>query len=127
MPQTPIDFPAGSTWIAFTDCVSHAAMAGQFRLEQTFLLPVDAMLQPRAIAAADSRAHQTAAARLADVQPNHSRDVDRIYLDCVHGEGFLVDFYRRQGFQTIDRRQVEFTTGLFDMVLMERQIAAWSR
>ena len=55
------------------------------------------------------------------------RDVDRIYLDCVHGEGFLVDFYRRRGFQTIDRRQVEFTTGLFDMVLMERQIAAWSR
>jgi hypothetical protein len=45
-PQTPIDFPAGSTWIAFTDCVSHAAMAGQYQLEQTFLLPVDAMLQP---------------------------------------------------------------------------------
>jgi hypothetical protein len=45
-PQTAIDFPAGSTWIAFTDCVSHAAMAGQYQLEQTFLLPVDAMQQP---------------------------------------------------------------------------------
>ena len=45
-PQTAIDFPAGSTWIALTDCVSHAAMAGQYQLEQTFLLPVDAMLQP---------------------------------------------------------------------------------
>ena len=44
--QTPIDFPAGSTWIAFTDQVSHAAMAGQYQLEQTFLLPVDAMLRP---------------------------------------------------------------------------------
>jgi hypothetical protein len=44
--QTAIDFPAGSTWIAFTDRVSHAAMAGQYQLEQTFLLPVDAMQQP---------------------------------------------------------------------------------
>lgn len=45
-PQTAIDFPAGSTWIAFTDRVSHAAMAGQYQLEQTFLLPVDAMRRP---------------------------------------------------------------------------------
>ena len=44
--QTSVDFPAGSTWIAFTDCVSHAAMAGQYQLEQTFLLPVDAMQEP---------------------------------------------------------------------------------
>jgi hypothetical protein len=44
--QTPVDFPAGSTWIAFTDCVSHAAMSGQYQLEQTFLLPVGAMLDP---------------------------------------------------------------------------------
>ncbi|HJZ77129.1 MAG TPA: Kdo hydroxylase family protein [Vicinamibacterales bacterium] len=45
-PQTAIDFPAGSTWLAFTDQVSHAAMSGQYQLEQTFLLPVDAMAQP---------------------------------------------------------------------------------
>jgi len=45
-PQTAFDFPAGSTWMAFTDQVSHAAMAGQYQLEQTFLLPVDAMQQP---------------------------------------------------------------------------------
>jgi hypothetical protein len=44
--QTTVDFPAGSTWIAFTDCVSHAAMAGQYQLEQTFLMPVDAMQRP---------------------------------------------------------------------------------
>src|SRR5207249_2469284 len=43
-PQTRVDFPSGSTWVAFTDHVSHAAMAGQYQLEQTFLLPVDAML-----------------------------------------------------------------------------------
>src|SRR5437867_2478948 len=43
-PQTAIDFPAGSTWIAFTDQVSHAATAGQYQLEQTFLVPVQTML-----------------------------------------------------------------------------------
>jgi len=46
-PQTAVDFPAGSTWMAFTDQVSHAAMAGQYQLEQTFLLPVDAMGEPQ--------------------------------------------------------------------------------
>ena len=45
-PQTRVDFPSGSTWLAFTDHVSHAAMAGQYQLEQTFLLPVDAMENP---------------------------------------------------------------------------------
>jgi len=44
--QTAIDFPAGSTWLAFTDAVSHAAMSGQYQLEQTLLLPVDAMSDP---------------------------------------------------------------------------------
>jgi 3-deoxy-D-manno-octulosonic acid hydroxylase-like protein len=45
-PQTAFDFPAGSSWVAFTDQVSHAAMAGQYQLEQTFLLPVEAMRAP---------------------------------------------------------------------------------
>ena len=45
-PQTAIDFPAGSTWLAFTDAVSHAATSGQYQLEQTFLLPVEAMRDP---------------------------------------------------------------------------------
>ena len=45
-PQHAIDFPAGSTWLAFTDQVSHAAMSGQYQLEQTFLLPIDALAQP---------------------------------------------------------------------------------
>ena len=44
VPQTAVDFPAGTTWIGFTDQVSHAAMAGQYQLEQTFLLPIDAMV-----------------------------------------------------------------------------------
>ena len=45
-PQAAIDFPAGSTWLAFTDEVSHAALAGQYQLEQTFLLPIGAMKHP---------------------------------------------------------------------------------
>jgi GNAT superfamily N-acetyltransferase len=51
------------------------------------------------------------------------RDADRLYLDCVHGNGFLVEFYRRFGFHTIDRRLVRFSTGVFDMVLMELYIS----
>lgn len=38
-----IDFPAQSTWLVFTDQVSHAALSGQFLLEQTFYLPINAM------------------------------------------------------------------------------------
>jgi len=41
--QEKILFPFGSSWIVQTDQVSHAAMQGQFALEQTFYLPVTAM------------------------------------------------------------------------------------
>lgn len=41
-----MDFPALSTWLVFTDHVSHAALSGQFLLEQTFYLPVTAMATP---------------------------------------------------------------------------------
>lgn len=44
--QTEIRFPAGSTWICYTDQVMHAALAGQYVLEQTFHLDVDAMVAP---------------------------------------------------------------------------------
>jgi hypothetical protein len=46
-PQTQVEFPSGSTWMAFTDQVSHAAMAGQYQLEQTLLVPLVAMLDDR--------------------------------------------------------------------------------
>lgn len=42
----PVNFPPGSTWIVYTDLVSHAALAGRFVLEQTYYLPVDKMLNP---------------------------------------------------------------------------------
>jgi hypothetical protein len=38
-----VEFPAGSTWIVFTDATLHAALEGRHALEQTFLLPVQAM------------------------------------------------------------------------------------
>ena len=44
--QVVHEFHAGSTWVVFTDQVSHAAMNGQYALEQTFYLPVNCMLNP---------------------------------------------------------------------------------
>jgi hypothetical protein len=46
-PKSRFEFPADSTWIVFTDRVMHAALAGQFLLEQTFYLPVAAMQDER--------------------------------------------------------------------------------
>ncbi len=40
------EFHAGSTWTLFSDQVSHAAMSGQYAMEQTYYLPVDCMLDP---------------------------------------------------------------------------------
>jgi len=44
--QAAFTFPPGSSWIAYTDKVSHAAMSGQYLFEQTFYLPVQAMSDP---------------------------------------------------------------------------------
>ena len=45
-PQIEFAFPAGSTWLCFTDQTMHAALSGQFCLEQTFHLPVNALSRP---------------------------------------------------------------------------------
>lgn len=39
-------FSPGSTWLCFTDQVSHAALSGHMMLEQTFHVPVQSMLDP---------------------------------------------------------------------------------
>lgn len=44
--QIEFQFTPGTTWMVFTDQVSHAAMNGQFLLEQSFYLPVEAMMYP---------------------------------------------------------------------------------
>ena len=45
-PHQKVAFPAGSSWLCFTDQVVHAAIAGQYALEQTFYLDVEAMAEP---------------------------------------------------------------------------------
>lgn len=45
VPQLEFRFPAGSSWIVYTDQVSHAAMQGQFTFEQTSHLPTYALAQ----------------------------------------------------------------------------------
>ncbi len=43
-PQITFPFPAPCAWLAFTDQVLHAAMSGQYLLEQTFHIPLASML-----------------------------------------------------------------------------------
>ena len=45
-PRQRIDFPAQSCWLVFTDQVLHAALGGEFALEQTFHLDVADMAEP---------------------------------------------------------------------------------
>ena len=39
-------FPPGSSWMVYTDAVSHSVLSGQFALEQTFILARDSMALP---------------------------------------------------------------------------------
>ena len=39
-------FPPGSSWMVYTDMVPHAVLAGQFALEQTYLVAPEAMVTP---------------------------------------------------------------------------------
>jgi hypothetical protein len=45
-PHQAVSFPPGSCWLVFTDQVLHAALGGEFALEQTFHLDVDQMREP---------------------------------------------------------------------------------
>ncbi|MBE7217295.1 MAG: Kdo hydroxylase family protein [Caulobacteraceae bacterium] len=45
-PRRRIAFPAGSSWIVYTDGVLHAALEGQHAFEQTYLMPLEAMEAP---------------------------------------------------------------------------------
>ena len=44
--QEAVDFAGGSSWMVFSYQAPHAAMGGQFMLEQTWFLPVKAMAHP---------------------------------------------------------------------------------
>jgi hypothetical protein len=45
-PHTALEFPPGSCWLVYTDQVLHAALAGEFALEQTFHFDVAQMGEP---------------------------------------------------------------------------------
>lgn len=41
-------FPPLATWLVFTDGVPHSALSGQFAMEQTFIIPLGALVTPDA-------------------------------------------------------------------------------
>jgi hypothetical protein len=41
-----VSFPPGSTWMVFTDMVTHAVLSGRFALEQTFLIARESLMHP---------------------------------------------------------------------------------
>jgi hypothetical protein len=43
-----LEFPPGSCWMVYTDGVPHAVLSGQFALEQTFIVPANALICPDA-------------------------------------------------------------------------------
>ncbi len=45
-PKDRLEFPPLATWLVFTDGVAHAAMSGQYALEQTLLIPPHALVAP---------------------------------------------------------------------------------
>ena len=45
-PKYRFEFPAGATWMVFTDIVPHAVLSGQYALEQTFIIARDSLLAP---------------------------------------------------------------------------------
>jgi hypothetical protein len=46
-PKIKMEFPPLATWIVFTDGVAHAAMSGQYAIEQTLLIPPSALVTPQ--------------------------------------------------------------------------------
>lgn len=47
-PKREIVFPSDCCWMVYTDGVPHAVMSGRFALEQTFIIPFEALVAPEA-------------------------------------------------------------------------------
>lgn len=45
-PKYNFEFPPGSSWMVYTDTVPHAVLAGQYALEQTFLVQPEVLVSP---------------------------------------------------------------------------------
>jgi 3-deoxy-D-manno-oct-2-ulosonic acid (Kdo) hydroxylase len=46
-PKQELVFPPGSSWMVYTDGVPHAAMSGRYALEQTLIIPREALVNPQ--------------------------------------------------------------------------------
>jgi len=44
--KTHLAFPPMATWMCYTDSVPHAVLSGRYALEQTFIIPVKALVKP---------------------------------------------------------------------------------
>ena len=44
--KSRVEFPAGATWMVFTDMVSHAVLKGRYALEQTFVVARESLVLP---------------------------------------------------------------------------------
>ncbi|MGA9208876.1 MAG: Kdo hydroxylase family protein [Terriglobales bacterium] len=47
-PQAAEEFSPNATWLVYTDGVPHAVLSGQFALEQTYIIPRQALVAPEA-------------------------------------------------------------------------------
>lgn len=45
-PKRKLQFAPGACWMVYTDGVPHAVMSGRYALEQTFIVPVQALVSP---------------------------------------------------------------------------------
>ena len=45
-PKFRFEFPPGATWLVFTDVVPHSVESGQLAMEQTMIVPRDALAVP---------------------------------------------------------------------------------
>ena len=47
---------------------------------------------------------------------------DKVILDCVVNEGFLINYYKGFGFSVLDEKVVKYRSGDFRMALMKKDI-----
>lgn len=45
-PKVQLEFKPSMTWMCFTDAVPHAVLSGRYALEQTYIIPLTALLEP---------------------------------------------------------------------------------
>ena len=47
---------------------------------------------------------------------------EELYLDCVVGDGFLINYYQKLGFVIIGETRATYRSGTFDLVLMKKSL-----